>query len=265
MTEASAPVKLCECGCGEPTNIAKATNNANPDQVKGQPYRFIAGHQNRGRMLSAEARLSAQRELFERQMPPEEFDRWLAASGTLKWCNQCKRLRPMGEFDRLARSVDGHANCCKSCKKAESAARRQRQMAEDPELLLQRDRDRAKKWRDARKGSESLFRREKNQDLLRDYGITLAQFESMLASQRYRCAICLTLLHGRRAAHVDHDHKTGRVRGILCTHCNRGIGCLRDDPAALRRAARYLERASGRTAARMTGDSGQGALWDVAN
>ncbi|MFG2001358.1 endonuclease VII domain-containing protein [Spirillospora sp. NPDC048911] len=56
------------------------------------------------------------------------------------------------------------------------------------------------------------------------------------------CPIC----RSASAAHVDHCHETGAVRGLLCPECNTGMGQLRDDPATLRRAADYLEeRGSG--------------------
>ncbi|MGV5033770.1 endonuclease VII domain-containing protein [Streptomyces sp. NRAIS4] len=59
----------------------------------------------------------------------------------------------------------------------------------------------------------------------------------MIASQRGLCAICLAA----SPAHVDHCHKTGRVRGVLCFNCNSAIGKLGDNPDAVRRAAAYLE------------------------
>ncbi|MFH9431825.1 endonuclease VII domain-containing protein [Streptomyces sp. NPDC017615] len=61
--------------------------------------------------------------------------------------------------------------------------------------------------------------------------------DAMVASQRGLCVICLNA----PAAHVDHCHKTGRVRGVLCFNCNSAIGKLGDDPEAVRRAAAYLE------------------------
>ncbi|MFG2956956.1 endonuclease domain-containing protein [Streptomyces sp. NPDC048291] len=59
----------------------------------------------------------------------------------------------------------------------------------------------------------------------------------MVASQYGICAICLSA----PPVHVDHCHKTGRVRGVLCFNCNSAIGKLRDDPDAARRAAAYPE------------------------
>lgn len=74
------------------------------------------------------------------------------------------------------------------------------------------------------------------------YGITQDQFDTMLAAQGGRCAICKTdEWRGKdNSPHVDHDHTTGRIRGILCTHCKNGLGNFRDDPARLRAAIRYL-------------------------
>jgi hypothetical protein len=68
------------------------------------------------------------------------------------------------------------------------------------------------------------------------YGISGADEQAMIAIQRSLCAICCN----GKAEHIDHDHETGRVRGVLCPGCNSGMGQLRDDPAALRRAADYL-------------------------
>lgn len=74
------------------------------------------------------------------------------------------------------------------------------------------------------------------------YGIGLDEYERLLAEQHGRCAICdREPVEGERAFAVDHDHDTGRVRGILCGPCNRGIGYLQEEPKLLRAAAAYLE------------------------
>ena len=76
------------------------------------------------------------------------------------------------------------------------------------------------------------------------YGITLEDYERILAEQGGLCAICGTDQGGGRGDrfHIDHDHATGKVRGLLCLSCNRGIGCLGDDPTLLTIAVAYLER-----------------------
>lgn len=77
---------------------------------------------------------------------------------------------------------------------------------------------------------------------LRRYQMTLEDFDALFASQRGRCAICdgPLQLDQKRGLCVDHDHGTGRVRGLLCWHCNIALGHLDDDPDRCARAAEYL-------------------------
>jgi len=76
------------------------------------------------------------------------------------------------------------------------------------------------------------------------YGLSEEQYQQLMADQGHRCGSCeieLTALH-RRKVHVDHDHATGRVRGILCMWCNVMLGGARDNPDSLRGAIQYLQR-----------------------
>lgn len=73
------------------------------------------------------------------------------------------------------------------------------------------------------------------------YGLTLAQYEAMVVKQAGRCAICQDELGEGRKSHVDHDHRSGRVRGILCNNCNGGLGKFRDRIDLLYSAIRYLQ------------------------
>jgi hypothetical protein len=78
------------------------------------------------------------------------------------------------------------------------------------------------------------------------YGMTDEQYAALMETQDGRCAICRTTEwtgHHKRP-HVDHDHATGRVRGILCHDCNLGLGKFKDDPDLLRAAIVYLEGSS---------------------
>lgn len=74
--------------------------------------------------------------------------------------------------------------------------------------------------------------------VLRLYGLTPERYEAMVAAQNGRCLICGET---PRRLYVDHDHATGRLRGLLCDLCNRAIGQLREDSAVLRRAANYID------------------------
>jgi hypothetical protein len=80
--------------------------------------------------------------------------------------------------------------------------------------------------------------------LRRGIDLTLAMFDRLYAAQGGCCAICRCEIgHRSRTTHIDHCHTTGEVRGLLCQKCNHGIGIFDDDPARLRIAADYLERA----------------------
>jgi hypothetical protein len=107
-----------------------------------------------------------------------------------------------------------------------------------------------KKWRERhpetnRKRSrewQERFRKEKA------YGVSLEEFERLLVFQNGVCAVCRqpeTATRNGKAMKlaVDHHHDSGLVRGLLCTNCNNGIGRFGDDPARLRAAADYLEKA----------------------
>lgn len=75
------------------------------------------------------------------------------------------------------------------------------------------------------------------------YGLTKAKFDDMWRSQEGRCAICCEpLRNGGNGVHVDHDHATGAVRGLLCSQCNHGVGHFRDNPHYCIAAASYLRR-----------------------
>ncbi|MGQ5638807.1 endonuclease VII domain-containing protein [Streptomyces sp. EWL5.16] len=114
-----------------------------------------------------------------------------------KFCRSCGEVKPHSEWHRNATASDGLATSCKACRAAKGRAGH----------------------------------------LKRNYGLTEAERDAMIASQYGLCAICLQA----PPVHVDHCHNTGRVRGVLCFNCNSAIGKLRDDPEAARRAAAYLE------------------------
>lgn len=78
-------------------------------------------------------------------------------------------------------------------------------------------------------------------DLKKAYGITEETFEALVQSQGGKCAICRDVLkREKRGTHIDHDHATGAIRGILCVKCNAGLGQFKDDPERLQAAARYI-------------------------
>ena len=69
------------------------------------------------------------------------------------------------------------------------------------------------------------------------YGITESQFQTLMLIQCGKCAICTEIM---KSPHVDHDHATGRVRGLLCRTCNVGIGMFKNNPDLLQVTIDYL-------------------------
>ena len=124
-----------------------------------------------------------------------------------------------------------------AAKRAYGRERQRRIRAADPEGTRSKQREYQRLWRAA------------NVDEVRDrnlrhcYGIGTAEFDEMLAAQGGACAICGTTVWGgkHKTPHVDHDHATGRIRGILCHGCNTGLGSFGDSPERMRLAIRYLE------------------------
>ncbi|MFJ4933207.1 endonuclease VII domain-containing protein, partial [Streptomyces pseudovenezuelae] len=114
-----------------------------------------------------------------------------------KLCRTCGEVKPHSDWHRNSAASDGLSTRCKACRAVQG----------------------------------------RQDHLKREYGLTEAERDEMVASQMGLCVICLKA----PAVHVDHCHKTGRVRGVLCFNCNSAIGKLGDDPDAVRRAAAYLE------------------------
>ncbi|MEV4482794.1 endonuclease VII domain-containing protein [Micromonospora coxensis] len=132
-----------------------------------------------------------------------------------KLCPQCRRVLPLTDFHRNRRRVDGLAFSCKACATARSEASR-------------RKRGIAAQRRSATPVADGLKWRP-------DRG-RINPLRKLPAEQGGVCAIC----GGEDPQHLDHDHRTGWVRGILCFNCNGGLGQFRDSPTRLARAITYL-------------------------
>lgn len=118
-------------------------------------------------------------------------------------CKECLRNLPVSEFDNLANSG------CYICTECRASALHERQIAK--------------------------------------LGCSREHYEALLKAQQGKCAIC-GAANGHTSKHgtdcrlaVDHDHRTGTIRGLLCNSCNRGLGRFKDSLELLRAAVRYLE------------------------
>ena len=85
------------------------------------------------------------------------------------------------------------------------------------------------------------FRSRRERDLKFKYNLSLEEYEELLEKQNNVCYIC-KLPPNSQGLVVDHDHATGRVRGLLCSSCNTGLGYFRDNIAYLEEAIKYLKQ-----------------------
>lgn len=139
----------------------------------------------------------------------------------MKHCPRCGEDKPRSDFFRDKSRKDGLRHICKPC--ATSMNRR---------------------WR---KEHCDFGGYNRNSQLKLKFGITLEDYKRMHEAQQGRCAVCgneereLGRTRKVKQLAVDHCHKTGAVRALLCGPCNRSIGMMNDDPALLRLAAAYVE------------------------
>ena len=197
-----------------------------------------------------------------------------------KRCSKCGVSKNLTEFYKRKASRDGHSPQCKVCAlacsnawyqhpevKAKAKARtlsahsevKARKKARDKVYSQtpkgkKRSREGIKKYRQTAIGKAAMkaYRQSpegkavhRKSSLVSDYGITIADYTDMLLAQNGVCAICglpeTTMFRGKlRHLGVDHNHTTGKVRGLLCSNCNIGLGVFKEKEQSLRNAISYL-------------------------
>ena len=153
----------------------------------------------------------------------------LAEVEEAKACSRCGRVLPIEQF--IMNGNFRRLDCLECC----ASMTRTRRSKESPAVREKR----LQGLRDYYRADPDRLR---NSKLRRRFGITLAQYRAISAEQNGKCAICGGQDEGKLLA-VDHSHKTGAIRGLLCQMCNRALGAFQDDPAILARAIEYLEEA----------------------
>ena len=135
-----------------------------------------------------------------------------------KPCSQCGQEKELSGFYKRKDRKSGYASACKTCH-----SKYERQVDKEAQSIRAR-----KSW------------------LKIKYNMTLEDYDRLSAAQEHRCAICGSvkddaILGGAGFFHVDHNHETGKVRGLLCLSCNTLLGKAMDSPTILRAAVQYLE------------------------
>lgn len=147
-------------------------------------------------------------------------------SVTLKFCSRCRVQKPIAEFTRERKRTKRYCRPCANEYAKEWRLKNPARTAERGKLYRARhpERYRYYGWR-AR---------------LKERGVTEEEYNTLLAAQGGACAICQRRPLRRRLC-IDHNHRTGKNRGLLCDSCNRAIGLLGDDMSRLATAIAYLE------------------------
>jgi hypothetical protein len=127
----------------------------------------------------------------------------------MKTCTKCGKTKELDEFYKYDKDKQKYRSDCKSCREVVKKA-----------------------WQKANPEAR------RKHSLKQKYGLSIEDYEKMLFEQGNCCYIC----NDETKLVVDHCHKSEKVRGLLCNHCNVMLGMARDNPALLRLAANYLER-----------------------
>lgn len=168
----------------------------------------------------------------------------------MKCCVRCKETRAPEAFNQNKLSTDGLQSWCRTCAAEYNKARRDADI--EAHLAASRARQQAnpeaariRRQRHKDKLGDVYKRREYGYHLRKKYGITVEDYDAMLKSQGGQCAICrdAKIWKQKRSLVVDHCHKTGKVRGLLCNQCNTAVGHLSDCKENAMRLFEYLNRA----------------------
>lgn len=150
----------------------------------------------------------------------------------LKYCGGCDRDLPRTQFYKATRQGDALQSRCKECQHESGLA------------LRAHNRDRyaahTQKWRDQQLADEELLRQYRSKtrarNIMATFGITVEEYEAYRKTSD-TCVICGT----DERLGLDHCHKTGKVRGVVCVKCNAAMGMAEDDAERLRALAEYVE------------------------
>ena len=188
-----------------------------------------------------------------------------------KRCNKCGEDKPIEDFGRTTQHQTGRKLRCKSCvNQAERLTYAKKLVNPNPPVASKK----CSKCGEEKVASEFYLspnvksglssqckecsgiaaKARYSLDRVRElrlpqmYGITVEEYNQRLKDQDGKCAICGSDNPGRKDAKyfaIDHDHETGKVRDLLCSHCNIGLGAFKDNPVRLEAAAKYLREHDG--------------------
>lgn len=177
-----------------------------------------------------------------------------------KICSKCKVEKSVEEFYKARSKKDGLQSQCKLCTKGhyENSREERREYAREYrknnreqcresvrrsyEKNREERREYARRYHETHDEQIKAYREthkeeRRNYHLKSTYGVTLEEYEDMVVKQDSKCKICGEFWD---RLHIDHCHKSGKIRGLLCNPCNRGLGMFKDNIGLLAGAMEYL-------------------------
>jgi len=145
-----------------------------------------------------------------------------------KKCHNCSKLLPIVDFHKKNTEKLTYSSRCKSC------------VSERQKVYYREENKQIRLARQAKPEYQLYIRKYR---LKNKYGISLEEYDALLKEQQYRCAICLCNVPSKKYHKylaVDHDHKTGKVRGLLCSNCNRALGFLKEQITTIQNMITYI-------------------------
>jgi hypothetical protein len=208
------------------TNVCRCCQQAKPISDFGSHKGTKTGYSYKCKSCCSAAGRAHRRDRREKYGVYDDTGKLVA-----KICSGCSQQKEFDKFYVQKGGLGKRSSRCRPCSDAATIVSRNKN------LPRQRVYDRA--YYERTKAKRPAYY------LKKLYGITVEIYEQMVVDQRGVCAICGSAPTGKRnftKLHVDHDHVTSRVRGLLCGRCNLAIGMLADNQEHLFKALEYLEK-----------------------
>jgi hypothetical protein len=139
----------------------------------------------------------------------------------MKVCSICGCNKPLFDFYKRPETKDGYRTDCKECFSKRSK----------------------KKWKNKTDAERKQIN--KKNRLKHFYGLSIEEYNKMCEAQNNKCFICgEEAFYNDKPLYIDHCHATGKIRKLLCQHCNSGLGMFKDSPELLLKAAEYVKEQS---------------------
>jgi len=152
----------------------------------------------------------------------------------MKRCCHCREYRDESEFGLNKSNKDGYQETCKKCRK-EYRLKNSDKIKESKKIYYYKNRDKllkiSKTYRNSNKGKVKEYQ------LKYKYNIDKIQYDFLMKKANYKCEICGSI----KKLHIDHNHRTDKIRGILCSKCNISIGLVDENLIILSNMLQYLK------------------------